>query len=110
MAKFYKVSLVVFVIQMSFQVLTSMYDIYRGTTDTFSTSSDVFTHLPKHCDSESTNCTCAFLQTFTYDYDKDGHARGKCVKDDTFRKQSGEWGVLYHSIDVYNIYMYSIYI
>ncbi|CAB4004509.1 Hypothetical predicted protein [Paramuricea clavata] len=88
MAKFYKVSLVVFAIQMSIQFSTSTSDIYRGDEDTFSTSTDIFKHVPQHCVPGS-DCSCAYLETFTYSYDENNHATGKCVKDNEFRRQFG---------------------
>ena len=99
MAKFYKVSLVVFAIQMSIQFSTSTSDIYRGDEDTFSTSTDIFKHVPQHCVPGS-DCSCAYLETFTYSYDENNHATGKCVMDSEFREQFGECRLLYHSINV----------
>ena len=84
MAKFYKVSLVVFVIQMSFQVSTSMYDIYRGDVDMFSRA--IVRRPPRKCDSKD-YCSCGRSKTFTYDT---ATRKGMCELNDKFRVHSGK--------------------
>ena len=85
MAKFYKVSLVVFVIQMSIQFSTSMYDIYRGDIDMYSRDILIPHHIPRKCGVDY--CSCDESMTFIYDIET---PKGKCVKNKDIRDQSGE--------------------
>lgn len=85
MAKFLKVSLMIFLIEMSIEVSTSMYDISRGDIDMYS-----YTILkPKEAKKCGGNyCSCSELKTFIYQI---GAQKGNCVKDTDIRLQSSEY-------------------
>lgn len=87
MAKLYKVSFF-FIIQMSFEFTSSMYHIYRGEMDKFSRS--IVNKVPKNAQcGDDGYCSCEYLETFTYGYDKNGHRKGECTSNARFLSESG---------------------
>jgi hypothetical protein len=81
MAKLYKVLLVVFVVQTSIQDSISMYDIYRGENDEYSTK--IVENVPNRC-KDLEYCVCRESKSFI------STGIGKCERNDGFRKQSGK--------------------